>query len=105
MAFVRKKEDFTCEHCSKAVIGNGYTNHCPECLYSKHVDVDPGDRLAECGGMMKATHIVYERGEWVLTHRCETCGHTKRNKTTTGDNMDVAAAIALSKKPTDTPTE
>ena len=44
MSFTRKVEDFTCEHCGREVHGNGYTNHCPHCLHSKHVDVNPGDR-------------------------------------------------------------
>ena len=51
--FQRKKEDFICENCNKKVKGDGYTNHCPACLWSKHVDINPGDRLAECKGMMK----------------------------------------------------
>ncbi|MST04461.1 MAG: RNHCP domain-containing protein [Candidatus Pacebacteria bacterium] len=53
MAFIKVKEDFVCENCKTEVKGNGYTNHCPVCLYSKHVDVDPGDRLSKCGGLMK----------------------------------------------------
>jgi Zn finger protein HypA/HybF involved in hydrogenase expression len=48
--FKRTIEDFTCEHCGEQVTGNGFTNHCPQCLWSKHVDIDPGDRLALCGG-------------------------------------------------------
>ena len=26
---------------------NGYTNHCSQCLWSKHVDINPGDRSPE----------------------------------------------------------
>ena len=51
--FQRTIEDFTCEQCNFAVKGNGYTNHCPKCLWSKHVDVNPGDRAATCGGLME----------------------------------------------------
>ncbi|HCR42265.1 TPA: hypothetical protein DIV45_02815, partial [Patescibacteria group bacterium] len=36
--FIRTKEDFTCENCGHRVKGSGYTNHCPKCLYSQHVD-------------------------------------------------------------------
>ena len=43
MGFTRNIEDFTCEHCGATVKGNGYTNHCPMCLWSKHVDVDQGE--------------------------------------------------------------
>ena len=55
--FSRRTEDFTCEHCGTKVKGNGYTNHCPQCLYSKHVDINPGDRLSDCGGLMEPIDI------------------------------------------------
>ena len=51
--FTKTVEDFNCAHCGAVVHGNGYTNHCPHCLYSRHVDNNPGDRLATCGGMMR----------------------------------------------------
>ena len=47
--FERNREDFTCNNCELFVQGDGYTDHCPSCLYSKHVDINPGDR--------QATHI------------------------------------------------
>jgi len=37
--FSKKVENFTCEACGNKVKGSGYTDHCPNCLYSKHVDV------------------------------------------------------------------
>ncbi|WP_265181671.1 RNHCP domain-containing protein [Geomicrobium sp. JCM 19055] len=30
-----------------------YRNHCPSCLYSKHVDVIPGDRASTCHSLME----------------------------------------------------
>ncbi|MEA1909889.1 MAG: RNHCP domain-containing protein, partial [Patescibacteria group bacterium] len=50
--FIKTTEDFTCEHCGYNVKGTGYTNHCPKCLYSKHVDDVPGDRKNKCNGLM-----------------------------------------------------
>jgi hypothetical protein len=44
--FQRTIEDFECERCRMLVTGSGFTNHCPACLWSKHVDVHPGDRQA-----------------------------------------------------------
>jgi Zn finger protein HypA/HybF involved in hydrogenase expression len=102
MVFIRTVEDFTCEHCGHHVEGNGYTNHCPHCLYSKHVDNEPGDRAATCGGMMPPTHVEYEKREWILTHTCERCRHTKRNKMTREDRMDVAVTL-IEKKEKKTP--
>lgn len=92
--FQRKIEDFTCEKCGEKVKGDGYTNHCPVCLWSKHVDVNPGDREANCGGLMKPTNIETEKKEYVITHRCEKCGHEKRNKSIPIDNFDEILKIS-----------
>lgn len=77
--FIRRRENFICEHCGANVKGNGYTNHCPECLYSKHVDRDPGDRLETCHGLMPPVAVEMARGESLLVHECELCGYRKRN--------------------------
>ncbi len=92
--FQRKIENFTCEHCRHEVIGSGYTNHCPHCLWSKHVDINPGDRQAECDGMMEPVSIDQKDGEYIIVHRCRICGHTKRNKIATDDNMDEIIRIS-----------
>ena len=85
--FQRRTENFTCEYCGQPVTGNGYTNHCPACLWSKHVDVNPGDRAADCGGLMEPVGAEQKSGESILVHRCVTCGHIKRNRTAPEDNF------------------
>lgn len=92
--FQRKKEDFVCEHCGAEVRGNGYTNHCPNCLYSKHVDINPGDRAEECGGLMEPIDLELKDGKYILVHRCQKCGFVRRNKVCPEDNFD--AVIELS---------
>lgn len=72
--FQRTKEDFVCEHCGANVVGNGYTNHCPRCLWSKHVDVNPGDRAARCGGMMEPIRVETKGRGYRVVHRCTRCG-------------------------------
>ncbi|KKS64475.1 MAG: hypothetical protein UV40_C0004G0012 [Parcubacteria group bacterium GW2011_GWA1_42_7] len=86
--FQRKKEDFVCEKCGFNVKGTGYTNHCPKCLWSKHVDVNPGDRLSECGGMMEPAEIEMKEGEYVIIHRCVKCGFEKKNKAAEDDDFE-----------------
>ena len=86
--FQRQIEDFICENCGQFVQGNGYTNHCPFCLYSKHVDVNPGDREANCGGLMKPVWVEKKGKEYVITHECVKCGHKKKNKSELEDNFD-----------------
>jgi hypothetical protein len=94
MAFLKNKEDFICEKCGEDVRGNGYTNHCPKCLWSKHVDVEPGDRMATCGGMMAPVLVETEKGEQIITNRCEKCGYEKRNRISKNDNFDEVVKLA-----------
>jgi len=93
--FKKTKEDFVCENCGEEVKGDGYTNHCPRCLWSKHVDIHPGDRQAECGGMMKPVEVTSKAGETDLVHECVRCGYRKTNKASKDDNFE--AIIRLSK--------
>ena len=86
--FIRKKEDFVCEHCRAQVSGNGYTNHCPKCLWSKHVDIHPGDRASDCGGMMRPVDVELKGSIYIITHRCEQCGYEKRNEVAEEDDFD-----------------
>lgn len=86
--FIRKVEDFVCHHCQTPVVGNGYTNHCPLCLWSLHVDINPGDRAATCGGDMEPISLIHQQEEFVVTHKCVVCGHQKSNKTEIGDRLD-----------------
>lgn len=94
--FKRTIENFVCENCSEEVIGNGYTNHCPNCLYSKHVDVNPGDRMSTCGGLMKPIEIQQKNGEFIILHKCEKCGFERKNKVVDGDNFDEIIKIMKS---------
>jgi len=56
--FQKKKEDFICEKCGFVNVGDGYTNHCQKCLWSKHVDINPGDRAEKCQGLMEPINLV-----------------------------------------------
>jgi RNHCP domain len=85
-SFTRRQEDFTCLRCQTPVRGNGYTNHCPACLWSRHVDVNPGDRDADCGGPMEPVGALSEGGGVVLVHRCVVCGHLRRNRSAADDD-------------------
>ena len=94
--FTKKVENFICENCGKSVVGNGYTNHCPFCLYSKHVDINPGDRSCNCGGLMKPIEIQQKNGEFVILHKCTKCGFERKNKVQ--ENDDINKIIEISKK-------
>ncbi len=94
-AFTKTIEDFNCAHCGAVVRGNGYTNHCPHCLWSCHVDNNPGDRLATCGGMMRPISVETDGVKFIITHQCEKCGKIKRQRTS--DNDDIDAIINISR--------
>jgi len=96
MAFIRTKEDFVCAHCKEAVRGTGYTNHCPKCLWSKHVDVQPGDRAEICGGMMEPIALEGSTPHYRIVHKCLSCEAVRRVSVL--DTDDPAALIALSQK-------
>jgi len=86
--FQRKIEDFTCGNCGFFVEGNGYTNHCPKCLWCKHVDINPGDRQADCGGLMKPICTEIKHGKNIILHKCVKCGFERKNKTVPKDDME-----------------
>ena|SRR3989344_2768175 len=92
--FIRTKENFICEKCGFAVEGNGYTNHCPECLWSKHVDVFPGDRREGCGGLMEPVLVEKIGQQYSLVHKCVTCSRQKPNKVVAEDNFDTVVRIS-----------
>jgi len=91
--FQRRIEDFTCGRCGKEVTGTGFTNHCPHCLWSRHVDRHPGDRRETCGGMMRPVAMEAKGGAFVVVHRCEACGTTRKNRTAPNDSFETILAI------------
>ena len=92
--FQRKIENFVCEHCRHNVAGDGYTNHCPQCLWSKHVDVYPGDRAETCRGLMEPVRVEGPASGYELVHQCVRCGEERRNKLNINDNLDEIVALA-----------
>lgn len=92
---------FRCGHCgldvSNHAPGTAHRNHCPNCLWSRHLDDDsPGDRAAECGSRMEPIAIcVRGDGEWVVVHRCTGCGALHLNRTAGDDNPLVLLRLAV----------
>lgn len=92
--FTRTIENFTCDVCKTVVTGNGYTNHCPHCLSSKHVDINPGDRACSCHGIMYASALEVKNGQQYIIHTCCKCGHVRRNKVCADDNFKAVLALS-----------
>lgn len=93
MSFIKNKEDFVCENCGTKNKGNGYTNHCSMCLFSKHVDNDPGDRLNTCGGLMEPIYVSYTNNNKYVTHKCLKCLFEKNNILTDDDSVETMIKI------------
>lgn len=97
----RGPETFRCGHChldvSIGAPGTEHRNHCPTCLWSRHVDDDvPGDRQAECGGSMEPIAIwVRPNGEWALVHRCARCDAVRLNRIAGDDNPLMLMRLAV----------
>lgn len=91
-------EEFICENCGKKVMKLGYTarDHCPYCLYSKHVDINPGDRSSECKGLLKPIDIEKYKDTYKIIYKCQKCGQTHKNIMANDDDMDLI--IELTKK-------
>lgn len=91
--FTRRREDFSCLNCGAVVRGTGYTNHCPRCLWSRHVDVTPGDRAADCGAAMEPVAALAEGDSFAVVQRCTACGHTWRNRVAEADDREAVLAL------------
>ena len=99
--FAKNDGGFVCFHCGKTVEPLGYSsrNHCPFCLWSLHLDVNPGDRLSDCGGEMEPIAAEPDpRKGYIIIHRCVKCGAIRRNRAAVGAGIqpdDIQKIIAL----------
>ena len=96
----RDPGSFRCRNCGLDIAdsapGTAYRNHCPNCLWSRHVDDRPGDRAAECGSSMEPIAIsVRGDGEWVLIHRCTGCDALHANRSAGDDNPLLLVRVAV----------
>ena len=94
-----EQETFRCVRCKQAVdmlsFGTTQRNHCPQCLWSRHVDNFPGDRKASCGSPMEPLAVFLGNGgEWMLIHRCKGCNLLHENRIAGDDSVMVLMAIA-----------
>jgi hypothetical protein len=94
-------ESFRCRQCgldvSMQAMGTAHRNHCPNCLWSRHLDDDaPGDRDADCGSSMEPIAIsVRGDGEWVIVHRCLGCYELHLNRIAGDDNPLLLLRLAV----------
>ena len=83
-------EEFICEYCGSHVKKLNYSarDHCPNCLYSKHVDINPGDRLNNCQGLLEPIGIEKYKDTYKIIYKCKKCHELHKNKIANDDNKD-----------------
>jgi hypothetical protein len=96
------EQGFTCRHCAlyvscdPALAGVQNRNHCPYCLWSRHLDWRvAGDRLAGCRAAMQPIGLTLKRsrnkyaaerdGELMIIHRCTICAKVAINRIAADD--------------------
>lgn len=104
------EQSFTCVRChlpitcAPSVAGVHNRNHCPRCLWSRHMDWRaPGDRLSNCRAPMEPIGLTTKRsrnryarerdGELMLVHRCAGCGKLSLNRIAADDSAEDLLAL------------
>lgn len=88
-------EEFICENCGQKVVKLNYTarDHCPYCLYSKHVDIFPGDRANLCQGLLKPIDVEKFKDTYKIIYQCEKCKEKHKNIIANDDDYDTILKI------------
>jgi len=104
------QRDFDCMHChghvsvNPRLSGVQNRNHCPYCLWSRHVDLfAAGDRLESCRASMKPIGLTLKStlkkynsataGELMLIHQCTGCGKVSINRIAADDDAQTILAV------------
>lgn len=92
-------EEFICDNCNKKVDKLIYSSrdHCKYCLYSKHLDISPGDRASNCFGILVPIDVEKYKDTYKIIYRCSKCGKQKKNIIAKDDDFDQLLYI-MSKK-------
>lgn len=92
-------EEFICENCGKRVTKLNYSarDHCPFCLYSKHVDINPGDRLNECRGLLGPVGIEKFKNTYKIIYKCKKCGELHKNVASKDDDFNIIIDLSINK--------
>lgn len=105
-----QNQEFICSHCGRKVfydrsINTKHRNHCPYCLWSKHLDLDEsGDRKSACQDEMKPIGLTFKQeginkygrtkqGELMLIHQCLKCDKISINRLAADDNSQVILEV------------
>ncbi len=94
--FQNKDEGFICAICGYNVPPLNYSSrdHCPNCLCSLHVDINPGDRQNQCYGIMVPISIqTNSKKGYIINYKCAKCNELHNNKTAIDDKFETMLSI------------
>ncbi len=105
----RHEDGFPCKKCgffvtaNPGVSGVQNRNHCPCCLWSRHMDLfKPGDRLSACKALMRPIGLTVKRngkkygngiGELMLVHECNFCNAVSINRVAADDIPQILLVV------------
>jgi len=118
---LQAEDGFTCQRCRQFVssaaglAGVLNRNHCPYCLWSRHVDLyRPGDRLCACKAPMspagltqkqtRKKYACFSNGELMLIHTCTGCSGISINRLAADDDPDQVMQVFERSARLDRPT-
>ena len=95
--FYTKDESFICENCNRTVKKLGYSSrdHCPYCLYSKHVDINPGDRQNKCQGILIPYQIEKYKNTYKIIYKCSKCNKIHKNVIAMDDDFNEIIKLSV----------
>lgn len=91
-------EEFICFNCKNHVKPLGYTarDHCPKCLYSLHLDINPGDRKSTCHGILKPIGIEKtKKDNFKIIYECQKCHKRIKNIAAKDDNIEEIIKLSV----------
>jgi hypothetical protein len=97
------EQDFVCRNCTMyvpcdpAIAGVRNRNHCPYCLWSRHLDARvAGDRRSACRALMRPVGLTTKHsrnkyagerdGELMVVHECTVCAKLVLNRVAADDS-------------------
>lgn len=94
--FEKNDKSFICVWCGRFVPELKYSSrdHCTNCLASLHVDINPGDRMNTCGGILFPQDVtVSGKKGYIIQYKCSKCGKLHNNKSAEDDNYSTILKV------------
>src|SRR5512145_3189664 len=94
--FTERNEGFVCAACGADVPPHPSSSrdHCNQCLTGLHVDINPGDRMNECRGVLEPIGLQRKIDKTQIVYRCRKCHEQVFNVVAPDDNAELIAELS-----------